>query len=123
MVYFPIERILPTGPRVNSPFKEVVPPPRKSGFTEHSKFSAIKSFSLPPELVITRMSLLNHTDSHLTNLSENEDVKPNVFSQTEEVKPDIKPDIKPDVSQGEALILLIDDVGISYRYRRKTPSC
>ncbi|KAG8735360.1 hypothetical protein FRC10_010679, partial [Ceratobasidium sp. 414] len=85
MVYFPIPRIAPDGPRAESRFKEPFPRPRKHSLTEPSTFSAIKYLPLPLQLAVPRQT-------------DQEDVKPKI-AEDEETKPDAKPNIKPEPDQ------------------------
>ncbi|KAL5638518.1 hypothetical protein ACGC1H_005255 [Rhizoctonia solani] len=80
MVYFPIEPIVPTGPRSESPFKSPFPRPKRVGYREPSTFSMIKYYPLPPEFTV-----VEEYDAQV-------DVKP-------DIKPQVEPDVKPDVSR------------------------
>ncbi|QRV98424.1 hypothetical protein RhiJN_26443 [Ceratobasidium sp. AG-Ba] len=80
MVYFPIPKIVPDGPRSQSRFKDPFPQPRRHSMTEPSKFSAIKYLPLPPPPAFTE-----------------EDIKPRLHDNFEDTEPDIKPDIKPSI--------------------------
>ncbi|CAE6375598.1 unnamed protein product [Rhizoctonia solani] len=75
MVYFPIEPIIPTSPRSESPFKSPFPKPKRIGYREPSTFTnVIKYHPLPPEFTVVEE-----------------------YDQPD-VKPDIKPDIKPEIN-------------------------
>ncbi|EUC62576.1 hypothetical protein RSOL_423520 [Rhizoctonia solani AG-3 Rhs1AP] len=80
MVYFPVEPIVPTGPRSESPFKSPFPRPKRVGYREPSTFSAIQYYPLPPEFTVVE------------EFDAQPDVKP-------DIKPQVNPDVKPDVSR------------------------
>ncbi|KAJ1306239.1 hypothetical protein OPQ81_010944 [Rhizoctonia solani] len=82
MVYFPIEPIIPTGPRSESQFKNPFPKPKRVGYAEPSTFSIIRYHPLLPEFTIV----------------EDDDTQPDVKPDVKpDIKPDIKPEIKPDI--------------------------
>ncbi|CAE6383877.1 unnamed protein product [Rhizoctonia solani] len=73
MVYYPIDPIIPTGPRSESLFRYPFPKPKRVGYTVPTTSTIVGYYPLPPELTV---------------VVENDNIQP-------DVKPDIKPRITP----------------------------
>ncbi|CAE6456861.1 unnamed protein product [Rhizoctonia solani] len=89
MVYYPIDPIIPTGPRSESQFRYPFPKPRRVGYTVPTTSILVGYYPLPPEF---------------TAIAEDEntqpDVKPDIKPRaTPAVGADIKPVIRDDASQ------------------------
>ncbi|CAE6412114.1 unnamed protein product [Rhizoctonia solani] len=95
MVYFPVEPIIPTGPRSESQFRNPFPKPKRVGYREPSTFSIIKYYPLPVEFTVV--------EDDDTQPDVKPDIKPDV---RQDIKPNVNPsanaDVKPDVSQEPA---------------------
>ncbi|KAF8723202.1 hypothetical protein RHS02_08666, partial [Rhizoctonia solani] len=85
IVYYPIERIIPTGPRSESQFRYPFPKPKRVGYAVPTTSTLVGYHPLPPEFTVV----------------EEDNARP-------DVKPDIKPhfmpttevDVKPVIDQG-----------------------
>ncbi|KAF8670188.1 hypothetical protein RHS04_08644 [Rhizoctonia solani] len=81
IVYYPIERIIPTGPRSESQFRYPFPKPKRVGYAVPTTSTLVGYHPLPPEFTVVEED------------NARPDVKPDIMSNTEV-------DVKPIIDQG-----------------------